>query len=174
MNYIIIISLSFVISIFVGYGGMSLLNKNNTLKNNVLGYQTKVKLNYYPTNTPTPSSTPTPIPTNTPILTPTQIPQNSYSQEEIHKFIERYSVQYNVDPNILRYIATCESGFNSIATNNSYAGLYQFSPITWSNLRKDMGENENIDLRYNAEESAQSAAYALSIGRGSIWPNCIP
>jgi len=29
-------------------------------------------------------------------------------------------------------------------------------------------------LRFNAEEAVQTAAFALSQGKTSIWPNCSP
>lgn len=161
---------------------MNILDKTLLDKTDVLGYKTEDKLNIYPTNTPTPSPTltptptftPTPIPTSTPSLTPTSVPQPYYSQEQIHSFIDRFSGQYGVDANVLRHIAICESGFNQKSSNDSYAGLFQFNPTTWINTRKEMGEDENIDLRFNAEESVQTAAYVLSVGRDNIWPNCIP
>jgi hypothetical protein len=182
MKYFIFVFISIVLSVITGYKGMKVLDKyfvNNTY---VLGYSTDVEFNIYPTNTPTPTPsptptptlTPTPIPTNTPIPTPTSIPQPDYSQEQIHVLIERFSGQYAIDPNVLRHIATCESRFNQKAINKYYAGLYQFSSTTWTNLRIEMGEDENADLRFNAEEAVQTAAYALSVGKGNIWPNCIP
>jgi len=96
------------------------------------------------------------------------------SPEEIHAFIERFAAQYGVDPNVLRHIAVCESGFNPLASKFSYAGLYQFGPNTWKNYRLMMGEDPNVDLRYDAEESTQTAAYVLSINQGYIWPSCLP
>ncbi len=129
-----------------------------------------------PTEKPTPKPTkkPTPIPSPTPSPSPTPEPLPLVSSEEIHGFIERFAAQYAVDPNILRHIAVCESGFNPLSYNVGYAGLYQFGPITWANFRRQMGESTNPDLRFNAEEAVQTAAYALSVGRGGIWPNCIP
>ncbi|MGB6881989.1 MAG: transglycosylase SLT domain-containing protein [Microgenomates group bacterium] len=134
--------------------------------------------------TPTPTEEPTPIPTEkpTPTLSPTPTispsptpePLPPVSPEEIHGFIERFAAQYGVDPNVLRHIAVCESEFNPLAINNSYVGLFQFGPITWANNRKAMGEDPNPDLRLNAEESAQTAAYILSTRGGGVWPNCLP
>ena len=132
-----------------------------------------------PTNTPllypTPSIIPKQIPTLTPTETskPTPLPLLATSQE-INSFIERFAAQYGVDPNILRHIALCESGFNSTAIHRNYAGLYQFTTISWTNIRREIGEDINPDLRFSAEESVQTAAYALSKGKGGIWPNCLP
>jgi len=127
-----------------------------------------------PTSTPTPSPTPSPRPTPTPTMTPTPtpLPQPTYNSEQINVFIERFAGQYGVDPNLLRHIAVCESNFNPAAINGPYAGLYQFSLITWKNNRQLMSEETNTDLRFNAEEAVQTAAFIISIGRGSIWPNC--
>lgn len=128
------------------------------------------------TSTPTAviSPTPNPTPKPTPVKTPTPIPQPKFTSEQINEFIGRFSSQYGIDPNVLRYIALCESGFNPNAYNAGYAGLYQFGVATWKNMRGSFGEEINPDLRYNAEEAVQTAAYAISIGRKGIWPNCYP
>lgn len=120
-----------------------------------------------PTSTPT--STPTPSPTPKPTVTP-----SSVTSSEVNSFIDRFSAQYGVDPNVLRYIAICESGFKSNAKNGPYIGLYQFGEITWENIRREFGEDINPNLRYSAEESVQTAAYAISKGKIGIWPNCQP
>ncbi len=102
------------------------------------------------------------------------VPQPTFNLEQINALIERFGSQYGVDPNVLRYIAICESNFNPLAINGPYAGLYQFGPITWQNNRQLMNEDINPDLRFNAEEAIQTAAFVLSIGRGGVWPNCLP
>lgn len=132
-----------------------------------------------PTPSPNPTSTPTPTPTetSTPAPTKTSFPTpkpTGVSSSEINTFIDRFSAQYSVDANILRHIAICESGFKSNITNAGYVGLYQFGPVTWKNIRLEIGEDSNPELRYSAEESVQTAAYALSKGKGNIWPNCQP
>ncbi|MEJ2441741.1 MAG: transglycosylase SLT domain-containing protein, partial [Patescibacteria group bacterium] len=101
-------------------------------------------------------------------------PQPVFSAEEIHGFIERFAGQYGVDPNVLRHLAVCESGFNPLAVKLNYVGLFQFSPNTWIKYRQLMGEDIDISLRANAEEAVQTAAYVLSLGQTYIWPNCAP
>jgi hypothetical protein len=126
-----------------------------------------------PTNTPTPKPTATPTPT----LTPTPKPvQPKLTSSEVSGFVDRFAAQYGVDPNVLRAIAVCESGFDptKISSNGLYVGLYQFSSGAWKSSRQEMGEDTNPDLRLNAEEAAQTAAYAVSTGKGGIWPNCVP
>ena len=152
----------------------------------VLGYSTQISstptLSSVPTFTPTPlpTATPTPTPTPTTKLTPTPTPtptvvlQPKFSSEEIHGFIERFAAQYLVDANVLRHIATCESGFNASAVNGPYVGLYQFGASSWRSNRTQMGEDVDLNLRFNAEESVQTAAFIVSKGWGSIWPNCYP
>jgi len=124
--------------------------------------------------TPTPSPTPTPTPKPTPTKTPTPVPQPKFTSQQINEFIDRFAGQYSVSPDVLRYIALCESGFNPSAQNVGYTGLFQFGPTTWKNLRAKMGEDANINLRFNAEEAVQTAAYAISIGDSGIWPHCYP
>lgn len=136
-----------------------------------------------PTGTPAPTETPTPKPTPKTLrsskptakaATPTPVPQPTFTHEQIYGFTERFGSQYGVDPNVLRYIALCESEFRPGARNGPYYGLYQFGAVTWSNFRKQMHEDPSPDLRTNAEEAVQTAAYALSLGKRGIWPNCYP
>jgi soluble lytic murein transglycosylase-like protein len=62
-----------------------------------------------------------------------------------------------------------------MASHAGYGGLFQFGSITWKNIRKEIGEDPNPDLRFNAEEAVQTAAYAISKGKkSSFWPNCYP
>jgi soluble lytic murein transglycosylase-like protein len=159
---------------------MGLLNKNTKKDNSVLSQTSEIigEPSLTPTSIPTPTLmvlptlTPTPFPTRIP--TPTTVPQPKFKPEEIQAFIERFAAQYSVDPNVLRYIAVCESGFNPNAVNGLYAGLYQFSKITWKSNRLTMGEDTDANLRFNAEEATQTAAYLISRGRKEIWPNCYP
>lgn len=123
------------------------------------------------TFTQPPTATPTPRPTKTPTPKPTPTPASS---QEVNELIDRFSGQYGLDPNVVRYIALCESGFKSNAVNWIYVGLFQFGPVTWKNLRAEIGEDVNVALRYSAEESVQTATYALSKGKEKIWPNCVP
>ncbi len=114
------------------------------------------------------SSTPTMAP-NKIIVTPSPA-----TSEEVNGYIERFSSQFAVDPDVLRYVAICESGFRSNAVNGPYVGLYQFGSVTWKNIRKEIGENSDPDLRFEAKDSVQTAAYAISKGKGGMWPNCMP
>jgi len=138
------------------------------------------------TQTPTPTSTPKPTETSTPkptiaatqkpTLAPTPIPVPKYTSEQVHGFVERFAGQYGVDPNVLRALAICETDFNpeAISPNGFYYGLFQFGSTTWQNLRKEMGENSDPNLRLDAEEAAQTAAYAVSKGKRGMWPECNP
>lgn len=127
-----------------------------------------------PEITPSPSPNPTPEITPSPVSTPSPILQPTFSSQQINEFITRFSAQYNVSPDILRYIAICESGFNPMSSKLSYAGLYQFGPVTWKNIRAEMGEDIDVNLRFNAEEAVQTAAYNLHINNAGIWPHCVP
>jgi len=79
-----------------------------------------------------------------------------------------------VDPNVIRHVALCESGFKPGARNYIYAGLFQYDVATWKTFRKKMGENSDTDLRYNAKEAVKTAAFTLSLGYSRLWPNCYP
>ena len=127
-----------------------------------------------PTATPTASLTPVPTASPSATPTPTVIPENPFSSEEIQGFFEKYSNEYGVDIHYLRHVAVCESGFNPLATYHIYAGLFQFDGATWKSFRKIMNEDPDPDLRFNAREAVKTAAYLFSIGRSSLWPNCLP
>ncbi len=142
-------------------------------KENVLAEATMM-VTPTPTAIPTPTPTATPTPKPKPVPTKTPIPQPTVSSQQINEFIERFASQYGVDPNVLRYMALCESGFNPLASHVGYAGLYQFGSITWKNIRAEIGEDPNPVLRFNAEEAVQTVAYAISKGKRALWPNCYP
>ena len=95
----------FFIGVAIGAGSLLIIAKANARTRPLLettgGTATKKP-------TPTPSPTATPVPT--PIAT----------SQEVNGFIDRFSAQYGVDPNVLRHTAQCESGFNPGATNESY------------------------------------------------------
>lgn len=134
-----------------------------------------------PTETPTPTATPTetpsPIPTATPTSTPsptpiitiTPTPQPSGSLSDM---FTNYANHYSVDRGLLERIASCESGERSDAVNGPYGGMYQFSESSWASARAAMGMDPNPELRFNAEESIRTAAFKLSTGGRSAWPNC--
>lgn len=152
----------------------------NTQKSEVLGLISPLE-GITPTATPSmtlslnasPSATITATPSATPTEKIVPTPTASMSQE-VSGFVDRFSAQYGVDPNVIRYVAICESGFKSNAKNGPYIGLFQFGEITWINMRNEMDEDPSPDLRYSAEESVQTAAYAIAKGKGKIWPNCFP
>lgn len=173
MRILVIFLYSFFIALIVGF----LIFSKVFPKQQVLAESTS------PTPAPTDSPTPTPEPTQSPtpkpktpspVPTQTPIPAPVFSSQQIYELMDRFGTQYNVDPNVLRHIAICESGFDPLATNGPYEGLYQFGSITWQNYRKKMGEDPSPTLRVNAEEAIQTAAYALSLNNTGIWPNCAP
>jgi soluble lytic murein transglycosylase-like protein len=130
-----------------------------------------VEISSTPPSSPSPAPTPTPVAVNTVAPAPVQ---PLFTSQEIYGFIERFSAQYGVDPNVIRHIAVCESGFNPAAHNLDYAGLFQFGPSAWKNWRVKMGEDVAPELRFNAEEAVQTAAFAFKEGGKSLWPNCTP
>lgn len=121
-----------------------------------------------PTPTATPSPTPLPTATPTPSPTPTPLPQSSYESD-----FDSTSSEYNVSKDKLKRIALCESGINPAAVNGPYGGMFQFTSETWVSTRRQMGRDENPELRFNAKESIDTAAYKISIGGENAWANCL-
>ncbi|MCX6726138.1 MAG: transglycosylase SLT domain-containing protein [Candidatus Shapirobacteria bacterium] len=129
-----------------------------------------------PTFTPTPTATPSPKPTKPkPTLTPTPSPTPRPTiilQKDLDELFTKYSNEYNVDKELLKKIANCESTLNPNASTNKYAGLFQFAEPIWIQTRNLMGQNSDINLRFNTEESIKTAAFLISRRRFDIWPNC--
>ncbi len=115
------------------------------------------------------SSTPTPTPAPPPLPPP---PPPMATPSEIDEWFRKYSGEYRVGEDILRKIAVCESGYNSLATNGIYVGMFQFSPGAWTSARSRMGQNTDLGLRLNAEESIKTAAFKISVDGTGAWPNC--
>jgi hypothetical protein len=172
------IILTVLLIILVGEGITLYMMNEDESKERVLAEETVIPT-ITPTETPTiiPTITPTPTPKPTPTIQPSSYPTiQPISSQQINEYVNRYAGQYGVSPDVIRHVALCESGFNPLSRspNGLYTGLFQFSASAWVNYRGKMGEDTNADLRTNAEEAVQTAAYVISIGKGTIWPNCMP
>jgi len=128
---------------------------------------------------PTPTSEQTPTPKQNAVYsvvtrstTDLQTDQNLKAPQDIITLIEKYAGEYGIDKNMMIGIAKCESGFRENAVNGPYAGIYQFVSGTWVSNRRAMGLDENLDLRYNAEESVRTAAFKMSRDGFGAWPVC--
>lgn len=100
-------------------------------------------------------------------------PLSKYELPNYDNLIYIYAKKYNVNPNLLREMAYCESSFNPRAKNGIYQGLYQFSPTTWRSNRKAMGLNSDPDLRTNPEEMIKTTAFKINHdGNVNAWPEC--
>jgi soluble lytic murein transglycosylase-like protein len=128
-----------------------------------------------PTITPTITPTATPIPTTTAttVPDPTSIPDR-VAPADIDALIVKYAGEYGVDANILRKIADCESHFNPGAQSNNglYGGMFQYTVGSWASKRNEMGLDPNPDLRFSAEESIRTTAYAIANYGTGMWPSC--
>lgn len=133
----------------------------------------------FPSETPTPSPTPTPVPTETPSPLPTEAPittptsQPVFAPGELEILLSKYADEYRVDKELLKRIAACESGFNTGSKSGIYAGMFQFAEGTWLAARTRMGQDSNLKLRTNAEESVKTAAFMVESGQQEAWHNCL-
>lgn len=131
------------------------------------------------TNTPTVTQTPTPTITQTPSITSTPTPTPTLAPIAVPAHLEglftKYASQYGADLNLLKKVAKCESNFNNNAVGGggAYVGMFQFSESSWITQRKLMGKDVNPGLRYGAEESIDTAAYAMSKGKVFMWKGCL-
>ncbi len=77
--------------------------------------------------------------------------------------IKRGARQHRVDEGRLLRVAWCESTFRPFATNGQYAGLFQFGPALWGELRyRDRS-------RFSAKWSSLAAGLAFRLGLASHW-----
>ena len=120
-----------------------------------------------PTLTPTPTVIPTPTAVPSPALAPIII-----LPKDLEDLFTKYSDEYSVNKELLKRIANCESSLNPNASTSRYAGLFQFAEPIWIQTRTLMGQNPDVNLRFNAEESIRTAAFMVSQGHLGIWPNC--
>lgn len=129
-----------------------------------------------PSPTPLPTATPTPLPTSTPTpiptATPTPTPLPIITSDDLEQLFQKYADAYSTDKELLKRIASCESGFNSNASFLDYVGMFQFSTESWASTRQSMNEDSNPDLRRNAEEAIKTAAFKIAHGGKNAWPNC--
>ena len=79
---------------------------------------------------------------------------------------------YGIEREILKKIAWCESHYNSGSNSGPYGGMYQFTVGAWKGARNRMGQDENPDIRYSAEESIKTAAFKISRDGTAAWVNC--
>jgi soluble lytic murein transglycosylase-like protein len=107
------------------------------------------------------------LPTSTPIPFPTRA-----APSDLDALFEKYGNQYHVDKELLKKIARCESNFDPNATNKDYAGLFQFASFAWVEARGRMGLNDDLNLRFNAEEAIRTAAFEINYKGTSGWSDC--
>ncbi len=145
---------------------------------------TSALMNASPSGTPESSPSATPSPEK---LVVTQLktvknevtatPTPTYSAETaqaVNEYIDKFSAEHGVDPNVIRHLAICESGFRTNAINLGYAGLFQFDSATWKRLRLEIGEDPNPDLRFSGKDAVQTVTYAISKNKSGLWPSCFP
>lgn len=162
-------------------GILSLTSTATTTKNKDKSLLVSPIVSITPTMIITPTATPAAqvaTPTATPVkskpkLTPKPTPTPE-PMENVNKLVEKYSIEYGLDPNVVRHLGLCESGFRSNATNGKYVGLFQYDSQTWSKIRAEMGLTTDPNLRYSAEEMIRTTSFALSKGKSKLWPNCVP
>lgn len=124
----------------------------------------------YTVITETPIPTPTKRPT--PTFTPTPTPRPALSASSLDDLFTTYASRYNVDRELLKRIAFCESKFNPAVINGIYGGLFQFSGSAWRVTRARMGESQRSELRFNSEEAIKTASFKISRDGVAAWPNC--
>lgn len=105
---------------------------------------------------------------------PTATPAKQFAPAEYDAMIDKYATEYGADPDLMKKIAKCESGFNpqAVSSTGAYHGMYQFVAATWVSNRNAMGLDPDPALRQNAEEAIRTAAFKMGRDGYGAWPVC--
>jgi hypothetical protein len=125
------------------------------------------------TFSPNPTSSPTLTLKPTPYISITKAPSVILSKPlSLDELFEKYGLIYGVDKNVLKKIASCESGLDPNQVTGIYGGLFQFSDLSWTEARGRMGKSADQNLKFNAEESIKTAAFEINYKGTSGWSDC--
>ena len=79
------------------------------------------------------------------------------------EFVEKYSAEFEVDPNLIYAIIKTESSFNPNAVSSAGAeGLTQITPETFEWLRTKLGEEDESLSLFDPETSIKYGAFFIS------------
>lgn len=92
--------------------------------------------------------------------------QAALARPSVRRAIDLGSAAYGVPPSRLRSVALCESGFDPMARNGQYLGLFQFGSRLW-NATPFRGFD-----RSDPYAASFAAAWAFSRGMARHWPVC--
>lgn len=86
----------------------------------------------------------------------------------VPELIEHVSEPYNVNTDILKRVAWCESSYryNVYGDGGKAYGIYQFHKPTFDHFSKKLGEELNY---YSSYDQAKLAAYMFENGKQSHW-----
>lgn len=150
-------------------------NENKSFEDNNKSEEEIQEIDISPTETPSPS------PTSTPDVV-AQVASQEKSRPaavqnaptKFNALIDKYAGEYGADPNMMKKIAKCESGYNpeAISPSGAYHGLYQFVAGTWVSNRNAMGLDPNLELRRDPEEAIKTAAFKMGRDGYGAWPVC--
>lgn len=120
------------------------------------------------------ASEPLPTPTPEPKKSSTPEPKTDLQKNVVNEIEE----VWGEDSEIGRAMAFCEStyGVNQANPESSARGVFQFIKGTWVYERNQMGEDPNLELRFNIQENVKTAySHYQKNGLQPWWPsiNCM-
>lgn len=78
------------------------------------------------------------------------------------EFVEKYSAEYGVEPELVYAVIKTESSFNPDAVSDADAvGLTQITPETFEWIKTKLGEENNNSSLHNPETSIKYGAFFL-------------
>ncbi len=79
------------------------------------------------------------------------------------EFVEKYSAEYEVDPNLIYAVIKTESSFNPDAVSSANAeGLTQITPETFEWLKTKIGDDGEASSLFDPETSIKYGAFFIS------------
>lgn len=99
---------------------------------------------------------------------------NSIMCTEVDRALNEAAVEFKVDGNRIRRMATCESGLDPFA-GRKYKGLFQQSNVYWNGRVRAFNRDNDIDVTgniYSPFDNARVTAYMISKFGYGAWPSC--
>lgn len=89
----------------------------------------------------------------------------------IENIVNFYAKKYDVSAKDMLCTLKHESGYRKYAQNgqSTATGIAQILIGTWKGWRKEMHEDQNPNLRFDADESIKTMAWAFSKGKQNAW-----